>query len=134
MDSITLYLFAADVTLALHILTVVFVVLGLVLVFVGKFRQWRWIYNPWFRGLHLLAIAVVVMQAWAGVICPLTTLEMWFREQGGGAVYAGSFITHWMQSLLYYQAPAWVFTTVYTVFGGAVLLSWLIVRPIRSVS
>lgn len=115
--------------MALHILTVIFVIFGLILIFTGKFLHWRWVCNPWFRGLHLLAIAVVVMQAWAGVICPLTTLEMWFREQGGGEVYAGSFITYWMQSVLYYQAPAWVFTSVYSVFGAAVLLSWVIVRP-----
>lgn len=134
MDINILYLVAADATLALHILTVIFVIFGLMFIFMGKLLHWQWVRNSWFRGLHLLTIAVVVIQSWAGVLCPLTILEMWFREQGSGEVYAGSFITYWMQSLLYYQAPAWVFTTVYSIFGAAVLLSWIIVRPTRRAS
>jgi hypothetical protein len=30
-----------------------------------------------------------------------------------------------MQQLLYYQAPPWVFTLAYTVFGLLVLLCWV---------
>ena len=36
----------------------------------------------WFRLAHLTAIAVVVLQAWFGVICPLTTLEMTAKCHG----------------------------------------------------
>ena len=129
MNANTLYLIAADGILFLHILVVIFVVVGLLLIFIGKWRGWSWVHHLWFRIAHLICIGIVVLQAWLGVICPLTTLEMWLREQGGGTVYAGSFITHWMQTLLYYDAPAWVFTAVYTAFGLVVLLSWIIVRP-----
>lgn len=30
---------------------------------------------------------------------------------------------------VYYQAPAWAFVVVYTVFGGLVVASWFWVRP-----
>ncbi|MGH8119146.1 MAG: DUF2784 domain-containing protein, partial [Gammaproteobacteria bacterium] len=89
----------------------------------------EWVRNPWFRVAHLLAIGVVVSQAWLGVLCPLTTLEMALRDRAGGAVYPGSFIAHWVEFLLYYRAPAWVFTLCYSVFGVLVAASWLAVRP-----
>ena len=63
------------------------------------------------------------------MICPLTIWEMALREKAGAAVYAGSFIQHWLHKLLYWQAPDWVFIVVYTVFGALVLASWFIVRP-----
>ena len=131
MDSPTLYLLAADAILALHVLFVLFVISGLLLIFAGKFAGWSWVRNRVFRITHLATIGIVVLQSWFGVICPLTTLEMWLRARAGGTTYAGSFIAHWLDSLLYYQAPAWVFAVCYTVFGGLVVASWFWVRPRR---
>jgi polyferredoxin len=71
----------------------------------------------------------VVVQAWLGRICPLTVWESALRERAGDAVYTGSFIAYWLDELLYYQAPAWVFTLVYSLFGALVLASWYFVRP-----
>jgi len=48
MNSPVLYALAADALLVLHVLFVVFVVLGLVAIFVGKFLSWRWVRNHWF--------------------------------------------------------------------------------------
>lgn len=121
----------ADAVLALHVGVVLFVVLGLVLVFLGNGLGWRWVNHLWFRLAHMVAIGVVVLQAWLGVICPLTTLEMWLRRQAGQAGYDGSFVEHWLQQLLYYQAPAWVFIALYTGFGLLVVASWWWFPPRR---
>jgi len=110
---------------------VVFVVAGLVLILTGKVLAWSWVRNWWFRVAHLAAIAVVVLQGWFGVICPLTTLEMALRREAGDATYAGTFISHWLESILYYRAPAWVFAASYTAFAALVVLSWIWVRPNR---
>ena len=128
MDSVP-YRIAADFVLAVHTSFVLFVVLGLVLILVGRVRGWSWVRNPWFRLGHLLAIGVVVAQAWLGAICPLTTLEMRLRSRAGDAVYSGSFIAHWIETLLYHEAPPWVFAICYSVFGLLVVTSWVIVRP-----
>ena len=129
MNANTVWLLAADATLCLHLLVVVFVVVGLLLIFLGRLRRWTWVRNLWFRVIHLATVAVVVMQSWFAIVCPLTTLEMWFRARAGDAVYSGTFISHWMQSLLYYAAPPWVFAVCYTVFGILVVASWYLVRP-----
>ncbi|MBN7795748.1 DUF2784 domain-containing protein [Parahaliea mediterranea] len=133
MDSPTGFRLAADALLLLHALFVAFVVLTVPLVLAGRWRRWAWVRNPWLRLAHLLAIAVVVAQAWFGVVCPLTTWEMALRARAGEAVYAGAFMAHWLGVLLYYRAPAWVFTAVYTVFALLVAATWLWVppRPLR---
>ncbi|MEA2117294.1 DUF2784 domain-containing protein [Halovibrio sp. HP20-50] len=125
----TLLLLLADTLLIIHLLFVAFVVLGLLVVYVGYFLNWQWVRNRVFRIIHLGAIGYVVVQSWLGAICPLTTWEMALRAKAGAATYAGSFIQHWLQSLLYYNAPDWIFMVVYTVFGGLVLASWFVVRP-----
>ena len=121
----------ADGVLALHVAVVLFVVLGLLLVLAGNGLGWRWVNHLWFRLAHLVAIVVVVAQAWLGMICPLTTLEIWLRRQAGQSGYDGSFIGHWLQQLLYYEAPAWVFIALYSVFGLLVLASWWWFPPRR---
>ena len=123
------YRIAADLVLAVHAAFVLFVVAGLVLILLGAWRGWTWVRNPGFRLAHLVAIGVVVAQAWLGVICPLTTLEMELRRRAGEAIYAGGFIAHWVRTLLFYDAPAWVFVVCYTAFGLAVAASWILARP-----
>ena len=123
------YLLAADALLSLHIMFVAFVVLGLLFIFTGAALSWAWIRNPIFRIVHLLAIMVVAVQAWLGVVCPLTVIEMNFRTRAGDVVYNGTFISHWLQELLYYDAPDWIFKVCYTAFGMLVIISWILIRP-----
>ena len=125
------YQLFADAVLALHFTLVAFVVSGLVLILVGNLRGWRWVNGWWFRIAHLAAIGVVVAQAWLGATCPLTTLEMWLRAQAGLGTYRESFIAHWLQRLIYYEAPLWVFTSVYTLFGLLVAAMWWRFPPKR---
>lgn len=114
----------ADVVLFTHVLTVAFVVLGLVLIVLGNLRGWRFVNAWWFRLTHLATIGVVVAQSWLGITCPLTTLELWLRARAGEATYAGGFIEHWLSRLLYFNAPPWVFVLAYSVFGAMVLAAW----------
>lgn len=125
------YLIAADAILLVHLLFVSFVVLGLVLIYLGRWRRWNWVRRFWFRIAHLGAIGFVVIQAWLGEICPLTVWEMNLRARAGDATYDGAFIAHWLQTLLYYEAPAWIFTLIYTGFALLVCASWWWVPPRR---
>lgn len=123
------YPLLADVVLAVHVAIVAFVVGGLALVIAGNLRGWTWVNRRGFRLLHVAAIAIVAAQAWLGVACPLTTLEMWLRAQARQPTYGGAFIGHWLQALLYVDAPGWAFTLAYTVFGLLVGAAWLRFPP-----
>ena len=119
------YQLLADAVLVVHFAIVLFVIGGLVAVVAGNWLgRWPWVNSLWFRLVHIAAIGVVVAQAWLGQICPLTTLESWLRVRAGESAYSKSFIEHWVQALLFYEAPAWVFVFAYTVFGLAVLGTW----------
>lgn len=122
----------ADVVLSIHFAIVVFVVVGLVLIVVGNWRGWRFVNGWWFRLAHLGAIGIVVAQAWLGIVCPLTTLESWLRVQANESAYEASFIEYWVQRALYYDAPMWVFTLAYTLFGLCVVAAWWRYPPGRA--
>lgn len=123
------YQLLADLVLALHVAVVAFVVGGLILVIVGNVRRWQWVNALWFRLAHLGAIAFVVVETWIGATCPLTTFEMSLREKAGAATYSASFIEYWLQRLLYYEAPPWVFVLGYSLFGALVLATWWYFPP-----
>jgi hypothetical protein len=124
-----LYRALADTVLALHVGVVLFVIGGLVLILVGNALDWRWVNAWWLRLTHLAAIGVVVAESWLGIVCPLTTLEMWLRARAGAATYGGSFVEHWLQRLLYYDAPPWVFVLGYSLFGLLVVGTWWLYPP-----
>ena len=125
----SLLIFLADTILVTHVLFVFFVVFGVVAIYLGYYLKWHWVKNPAFRILHLVATGIVVLQSWFSVMCPLTIWEMSLREEVGSETYSGPFIQYWIQSLLYYSAPEWVFIVLYTGFGSLVLASWFLVRP-----
>ncbi len=125
------YQLLANVVLMLHVAIVLFIISGLLLTLLGGALRWQWVKNFWFRALHLGGIAYVAMEAWLGIVCPLTTLEVWLRGQAGQATYEGDFIAHWLGQLLFYQAPPWVFTAAYSAFTLLVVLSWVLVPPRR---
>ncbi len=129
--SVTTAALLADAMLALHLGVVLFVVGGLPYVLLGYRRGWRGARSLMFRLAHLLAIGIVAAQAWLGRLCPLTVWEMALRQRAGQASYGASFVAHWLGRLLYWDAPGWVFTAAYTLFGLAVLAAWWWLPPER---
>ena len=125
------YRLLADVVLSLHVALVIFIVGGLVLIIVGNLVAWQWVNVLWLRVTHLAAIGIVAAESWIKVVCPLTSLEMWLRMRARETTYAGSFIEHWLQRVLYYQAPAWVFTAAYSLFALLVVATWWYFPPTR---
>jgi len=123
------YQLIAETVMVSHFLFVLFVVFGLLLIVAGGIRRWRWVRNKAFRIVHLGAILIVVLQSWLGMVCPLTHIENWARNAAGEQPYDGGFIAHWVERLLYFDAPGWVFGVAYTLFGAAVVAAWFMVPP-----
>jgi uncharacterized protein DUF2784 len=117
----------ADAILVVHALFVLFVTGGLVATWIGIAAGARFARNHWFRGVHLAAIAFVVAESLLGYACPLTVWEDALR----GGLQPGSFVGRWMQRLLYYQAPEWLFTLAYGLWTAATLLTLWLAPPRR---
>lgn len=99
----------ADVTVVVHLAFVLFVVLGGLLVA-------RWPRLAW---VHVPAAAWGVWVEFAGWICPLTPLENWLRQQGGGAAYSSGFVERYVLPVLY---PSALSRELQWALGGLVLV------------
>jgi uncharacterized protein DUF2784 len=86
-----LYGLAAEAVVGFHFAFVLFVVLGGLLV-----RRW-----PRVAWVHLPCAVWGALIELTGLICPLTPLEKWLREQAGLASYRGGFIAHHILPVLY---------------------------------
>lgn len=115
----------ADLLLVVHFLIAAFIVGGLALVWIGAAAGWAWVRNPWFRWLHLAAIAFVAIEALLGVACPLTVWEDALR----GGARPESFVARWVAHVLYYRGPPWVFTLAYCLWTAATLLTLRLIPP-----
>ena len=49
----------------------------------------------------------------------------------GAEGYATSFIGYWLNRLIFYEAPVWAFTALYTVFVALVIVVLLFYPPRR---
>jgi len=85
------YRWLADAVLVVHFAFVVFVALGGLLVLRRPALAW----------VHLPCVAWAVFVEFAGIVCPLTPLEVALRRLGGGTGYAGDFIGHYVTAVLY---------------------------------
>ena len=124
-----LYRLLADLIVVVHATFVGFVVVGQFAVLYGLAWRRSWARNPWFRWLHLAAIAFVFLLSWTGNACPLTILENDLRGRAGQAAYPGDFIAYWVGKLLYYDLPPWVFLCAYSLFAAVVLLTFVLAPP-----
>ncbi|HZX77332.1 DUF2784 domain-containing protein [Lysobacter sp.] len=121
----------ADAILVLHVGVVAFVVLGALLIPIGAWRGWPWVYGFRWRLAHVLLTVFIALQAWLGALCPLTVWEQALRRHAGQVVYTESFIEHWLSRLIFFEAPWWTFVAAYTAFALLVLVEWIKVRPRR---
>jgi len=81
----------ADATVAFHFAFILFVVFGGALVW--RRTAWAW--------LHVPAVAWVAWLEFTQAICPLTPLENALRIRAGDAGYAGGFIQHYLEPVIY---------------------------------
>jgi len=126
-----LVLFFADIIAIIHLGYVVFVILGFILIVMGIVLKWQWVRNLWFRIAHLAAIAGVALEAILGINCPLTVLEFSLRFGAPPSERRVSFIGDIIDSILYYDAPTWVFTIIYVGFALLVAITFIMAPPAR---
>ena len=119
----------ADLVVLVHAAYVGFVVLGLATTLIGILFRWSWVRNFYFRAAHLAAIALVSVEAIAGIACPLTTLEKMLRQKADQTGYPGDFVGYWVHAIIFVDAPPWVFTACHIVFGLLVAAVFVLAPP-----
>jgi hypothetical protein len=117
----------ADAIVVVHFLIVLFILAGVPLVYLGAALHWAWVRRWLWRLLHLGAILFIAAESLLGISCPLTVWEYALR----GRQSTRGFIEHWVDRILFYDAPPWVFTAGYIAFAVLVLVTWIAVPPAR---
>lgn len=121
----------ANIVVLTHFAYVMFVVMGQIAILAGLAMRAGWARNFWFRTIHLAMIAIVVVESIFGVACPLTTLENHFRRAAGQDPDAIGFIERMIHSIMFFNAPGWVFALLYAGFGAIVLGTFVLAPPRR---
>jgi hypothetical protein len=104
-----IHLVLADLVLVFHFAFIIFVTVGVVLVF--RRPRLAWVHVP-----------CVLWGTWIELrqgLCPLTPLENRFREWGGEVGYAGGFIDHYLGPVIY---PSGLTHRTQMILGGALIV------------
>ena len=119
-----------EAVLAAHLAIILFNLFGLVAVPLGAMRGWRFVHIRWWRVLHVLSLAAVAAQAALGRACILT---IWQYELADATARPTPLIAGWIDRLIYWPLPLWVFAVLYVlVFGYALALLRLVPLQPRS--
>jgi len=115
----------AAAVLAAHLAIILFNLFGLVAVPIGAVCGWRFVHIRWWRVLHVASLAVVALQATLGRACILT---LW-QARLEGAESPAPLIMRWVEGLIYWPLPLWLFSVLYLVVFGYALLLFRLVPP-----
>jgi cytochrome c biogenesis protein CcdA len=98
-----LYRIAADITVLLHLIWILFLIFG---AFIG--RKYRWV-----KRVHISAIIFALVIQFFGWYCPFTHLEIWLRKiQDSSKSYSGSFIIHYVEKIVYINLSPKIITAL----------------------
>jgi hypothetical protein len=105
---------AADITMIIHLLFILFVLLGGLLVF-----RWRWMIFA-----HLPCVTWAVLLEFYGWICPLTPLEKQLRLAANQDGYSGGFVEHYLLAIIY---PSGLTPQIQMIIGGLIIAINLVI-------
>jgi hypothetical protein len=119
---------AATLILLIHLGVVVFNVFGLLAIPLGKWLDWEFVRGFWWRFAHVVSLAVVALQAVLGRACFLTIWENALRVHAE-TVGPPPMIATYVNSVLYWPLPLWVFAGGYLAVLLYALMLWRWVPP-----
>ena len=120
-----IYRIAADLVLLLHLIFILFVVLG----------GWLVLRNARFIWIHLPAVAWGAFIELSGRVCPLTPLENQLRIASGSAGYSGGFIERYLIPVVYpsgLDRPVQIALGLVVILVNAVFYGLLVKRWART--
>jgi hypothetical protein len=126
------YTVLADLTVALHLAYVCFVLVGEALILLGIPLGWQWTRNFWFRAAHLAAMLYPAYETFNQIECPLTVWEHNLRVAAGGTGQAGSFVGRLLNNVMFFNCAddSWVWPWIYGALA-TLFLATLVLAPPR---
>ena len=115
-----LYRIAADITVLLHFLWIIFLIFG---AFIGRRYKWG-------KRIHTGGIIFALVIQFFGWYCPFTYLEIWLRQMHDPSQsYSGSFIIHYVEKIVYIDLHPKVILVLTIILA---VISALLYFPLKS--
>ena len=111
---------AAELVMIAHFLLAAFITAGFVAIPIGYKFGWSLAQNRRLRICHALVMGFITAETIVGLACPLTILELSLR----GDSPTQSFVSYWIQRILYWDLPHEMFIAVYFLFFSWVIFLW----------
>jgi hypothetical protein len=121
----------AGLVLLVHVAVILFNLFGLVAIPLGGWRGWGFVRVFWWRALHLGILALVALQAVLDRVCFLTTWESDLLRMAGRAASDAPLVARWVNRLIFWPLPVWVFAVIYVAICLYTLALWRLVPPRR---
>jgi len=121
---------AAEAVFAAHLAVILFNLGGLAAVPLGAAFGWRFVRIRWWRLVHLALLALVAVQAALGRACILTLWQARLEARAEPV----PLIAGWVERLIFWPLPLWVFAVLYVVVLGLALALYRLVPPRREPS
>jgi hypothetical protein len=115
------YQLLADGVVVLHLLFILFVVLGGILTLVWPKVIW----------VHIPCVLWAIIIELTGKICPLTPLENELRSRAGQGMYSGDFVMHYLEPMIYLEGLSRQFQVILGVLAALVNIAvyvWIYLR------
>lgn len=114
-----LYGIAADIVVAIHLGWILFIIGGAAI-------GWK---IAWVKWLHVASLIFSICLQVFSWICPLTHLEFWLRSRDpAGEAYSGTFIRHYLERWVYWEAPPGLILALTFVIIG--VSGYIYLRPL----
>jgi len=94
----------------------------------GGLLALKWKHCPW---LHVPSAVYGALISFFDWVCPLTPLETWLIEKGGGTGYRSGFIEHYIVPLIYPEGltgDLGIALGIAVIFTNLEIYSWLLRR------
>jgi len=132
LQGVETLLWAAWVVRAVHLAFGAFIFLGWLAIILGRLAGAGFGRNRLLRAVHLGGIIAVTAFAATGRYCPLTDLEFWMLERGGGPVFAREpFLARLIAAALYPAVPPGLLLALTLLMAVTTIAFWWLIPPDR---
>ena len=118
-------IFLADMVLFIHFFIFLFISAILFLIPIGYYLNWKWIKKKSIRLLHFCLMGFVTIETIFGIVCPLTTLEQYLRNQNNN----DSIYVNVIHKIMYWDFSAHYFLILYVCCLIYLVFLWYYFKP-----
>jgi hypothetical protein len=115
------YQLLADGVVVLHLLFILFVLMGGIIAFARPKIIW----------VHIPCVLWAIIIELTGIICPLTPLENELRSRAGQGMYSGDFVIHYIEPMIYLEGltrQLQIILGVMVALVNMIMYSWIYFR------